>query len=116
METIIVSKAGILSGIAGYLTANILEALISIGIVLLGIVIKRYVIPLIKDADALQIAHRVAIIADDVTDHLKIKYPNKNWADWLDKAVDKIVEVLGVKPEVAERAAMAAIERKKKKA
>jgi hypothetical protein len=53
------------------------------------------------------------MIADDVTDYFRLKYPSAHWSVWLDRAVDKIIDVTGVGKNAAERAAKAAVARKK---
>jgi hypothetical protein len=53
------------------------------------------------------------VIADDVTDYFRLKFPSAHWSVWLDRAVDKIIEITGVGRNAAERAAKAAMVRKK---
>ena len=59
-------------------------------------------------------AQFIAYIADDVTDELAAKYPEKEWLRYLDEAIDKVIEICGLQDssEVAKRAVNAAIARK----
>ncbi len=64
---------------------------------------------LIKIRKKLLMAQWVVIIADDVTDYFRLKFPAAHWSVWLDRAVDRIIEITGVGRDVADRAAKAAL-------
>jgi len=113
MEELTIIKAGLLSGIGELITEQSLSALGALILLVVGMVTKKYLIPLLKTAQAKQTAGHVLIIADDVTDYFAEKFPSAHWSVWLDRAVDKIIEVTGVNRGPAERAARAAVCRKK---
>ena len=113
MHEIIVVKAGLLSGLVNFLSDQAVEAAGALLILALGLLVKKYVVPLLKTELARQTAHHVLIIADDVTDYFAEKYPEAHWSVWLDRAIDKVIDVTGVGRGPAERALTAAVNRKK---
>jgi hypothetical protein len=115
MQDLIITKAGLFDGIFSFLGNQGLEALGAILILAIGILTKKYIVPLLNTALAQQTAQHLLVIADDVTDYFAEKYPGAHWSVWLDRAIDKIIEVTGVSKGPAERAARAAINRKKGK-
>jgi len=112
MNELFIIKAGFLSEISGFFNARAFEALGAILLIAVGMITKKYIIPLLVTAHARQTAEHVLTIADDVTDYFILKFPNAHWSNWLDRAVDKIIEVTGVGREPAERAIRASIKRK----
>ena len=50
----------------------------------------------------------IQAIADDVIDYFRLKYPCAHWSVWLDRAVDRIIEITEVKRDTADRVAKAA--------
>ncbi len=113
MQELIIIKAGLLGGIGKFITDQSLSAVGALLVLAIGMIAKKYLIPLLKTAQAKQTAGHVLIIADDVTDYFAEKFPSAHWSIWLDRAIDKIIEVTGVNRGPAERAARAAISRKK---
>ncbi len=113
MSELLIIKAGFLSGIGDFFSARALEAIGAILLIAIGMFTKKYIIPLLKTAQARQTALHVLTIADDVTDYFVEKFPSAHWSSWLDRAVDKIIEITGVGREPATRAAKASINRKK---
>ena len=53
----------------------------------------------------------IAQLADEFTDELRNKH-DKGWAKYFDEAVDKLIILLGISPEIARRAIKAAAARK----
>ena len=51
------------------------------------------------------------MIADEITDELQSKYA-KDWTKYLDEAVDKLIQILGIDPAIARRAINVAAARK----
>jgi hypothetical protein len=102
----------IFSAFGNWVTHNTLEALGAILLLLLGWVVKRYLLPFLDTELKKKVAEYVLLIADEVTDQLAAKYPKNELLKWLDQAVDKIMEITGVSEEVATRAAQAALARK----
>jgi hypothetical protein len=88
------------------------QALGAILLLLLGWVVKKYLIPYLNTELKKKMAEYTLLIADEVTDQLVAKYPKNELFRWLDQAVDKIREITGVSEEVATRAAQAALARK----
>ena len=84
----------------------------SVGLLLAGHVAKKYVIPYLSAGSRQRYAKYVAMIADDVTDDLKRKYPDKEWLRHLDEAVDTVISICQIAPEVARRAVNASVARK----
>ena len=84
----------------------------SAGLVLLGHVVNKYVLPFLKVGNRKQYAGYIASIADEVTDDLKNKYPDKEWLKHLDEAVDLVISICEISPEIARRAVSAAANRK----
>ncbi len=84
----------------------------STALMLAAYLAKRYVIPFLKVGKRQKIAEFVAVIADDVTDELRQKYPEKEWLKHLDEAVDTLMAICGVAPDIAERAVRASAARK----
>jgi len=78
----------------------------------IGWAVKKWLIPFLSTEARKKVAEYVLVIADEVTDWLVAKYPGQDLYEYLDRVVDKIMEVCGVSKSVAERAAMAALARK----
>ncbi len=73
----------------------------------------KYLAPFLKIGKRKQFAQWIAVIADEITDELTLKYPDKKWLERLDEAVDKLAEVCGVGKDISGRAVRAALSRKK---
>jgi len=73
---------------------------------------KAYLLPYLSTERKRRMANYILLIADEVTDYFRLKYPQAKWTEWLDQAIDKIIEITGAPQEVAARAAQAAIARK----
>ena len=85
----------------------------SVGLLLLGHVANKYVIPYLQIGKRRQYAGLIAQIADEATDDLRAKYSDRQWLERLDEAVDVVIDILGISPEIARRAVRAAAARKK---
>jgi hypothetical protein len=105
-------QAGTFSWLGSLLTEKSLAALGAIIMLYLGILAKKYLVPLLKVQHNREVAEYILVIADDVTDYFRLKFPSAHWSVWLDKAVDRIIEITGVGRETADRVARAAIARK----
>jgi len=112
MKEIIVMQAGIFQFIGDFLSDRAFEALGAILLIAVAVFTRRHLVPLLRARLAREIAEHVLIIADDVTDYFVQKYPGSPWSVWLDRAIDKIIEITGVGRETAARAAQAALRRK----
>ncbi|MFH1688575.1 MAG: hypothetical protein ABIE70_13780 [bacterium] len=90
---------------------NWLSTVMVLVVALLGLVVRRYVLPLLKVERQRRYARWVATIADEVTDDLRERYPESEWLKYLDEAVDALVEVCRVDQTIARRAIHAALAR-----
>jgi hypothetical protein len=104
-------EAGILSWMGGILTEKSLAALGTILMIYLGYIIRKEIAPLLKIKRNRELAGYILVIADDVTDYFRLKFPSAHWSVWLDRAVDKIIEITGVGRETAGRAVRASVQR-----
>lgn len=106
------SQASVFSWVGDILTAKSFTAVGAVLMFYLGYLVKKEILPLLKAKRNREIAMHILVIADDVTDYFRLKFPKAHWSVWLDKAVDRIIEITEVKREVAGRAARAAVARK----
>jgi len=95
-----------------FIESALFPGLGSLGLLILGWVVQKYVVPLLSTDRKKKLAEHILLIADDVTDYFVLKYPTSNWTEWIDQAVEQIIQITGVDREVAVRAAKAAIARK----
>ena len=79
---------------------------------LIGWFAKKYLVPYLQIENRRMYAKYIAIIADDITDELRAKYPNQSWAKYIDEAVDKIIEICNINTDIAKRVISASISRK----
>ncbi len=105
-------QAGIFSWLGDLLSDKSLAALGAVLMIYIGILVKKYLVPLLAIQRNREVAQYILVIADDVTDYFKLKYPSAHWSVWLDRAVDRIIEITGVGRETADRVARAAVVRK----
>ena len=108
----VISHASIFSWIGDIFTEQSLAAIGTLLMLYLGYIVKKEIVPLLEIRRNREIASHILIIADDVTDYFRLKFPSAHWSVWLDRAVDRIIEITGVGRETAGRAARAAVARK----
>jgi len=111
----IVATIPVIGNIVDFITGNLINIVGGTGALVMIIVTwvaKKYLIPYLTVESRRRYAAYIAAIADDVTDELRLKYPNKPWVTYLDEAVDKIIKICEISPEVARRAVSASISRK----
>ncbi len=104
--------ANIFSWIGNILSDKTIAALGALFMIWLGLFVRKEIVPLLQTKENREMAEYILVIADDVTDFFRLHYPSSHWSVWLDKAVDRIIEITGVGKDVADRAARAAIARK----
>lgn len=92
--------------------ASWLTLLGTVGLSLVGFLADKYVVPFLKVGKREKYAGYIAVIADDVTDELRLKYPDKAWLTHLDEAIDRLISICGIDSDVAGRAVRAAAARK----
>jgi hypothetical protein len=105
-------QAGVFSWIGGLLTEKSLAALGAIVMIYIGVLVKKHLVPLLTIQRNREVAEYILVIADDVTDYFRLKFPSAHWSVWLDRAVDRIIEITGVGRDTADRVARAAVARK----
>ena len=108
----IYTGASVFSWIGDLLSEKSLAAIGAALMLYLGYIIKKEILPLLKIKRNREMASHILVIADDVTDYFRLKFPNAHWSVWLDKAVDRIIDITGVGRDVAGRAARASVARK----
>ncbi|UCE65315.1 MAG: hypothetical protein JSU85_10615 [Candidatus Zixiibacteriota bacterium] len=108
----IYTEASIFSWIGDMLSEKSLAAIGAVLMFYLGYIIKKEILPILKIKRNREMAAHILVIADDVTDYFRLKFPNAHWSVWLDKAVDRIIDITGVGRDVAGRAARASVARK----
>jgi len=84
----------------------------TIGLTLAGYFARRYIIPFLPVGQRHLYAEYIARIADDLTDELRARYPQKQWLAHLDEAIERLIVIVGVSPEIARRAIRASAARK----
>ncbi len=105
----------IVGSVFDFIVGNIINLAGGVGAVFMAMIIwltKKYLVPFVRVESRRRYAAYIAAIADEVTDELRQLYPNKSWTNYLDEAVDKIIDICDVKSDIAKRAASAAFSRK----
>ena len=95
-----------------FISSSLLPGIGSLLLVVVGWVAQKYLVPFLATEQKKRLAEHVLLIADEVTSSLVLKYPASGWANWIDQAVEQIMQISGVSREVAMRAATAALVRK----
>jgi hypothetical protein len=103
----------LIAAFGDWVTNSPTQALGVLLLMLLGWVVKKYLISYLNTEQRRKMAEYILLIADEVTDELAAKYPKNELAKWLDQAADKIIKITGVSKEVAARAVQAALARKR---
>jgi hypothetical protein len=98
--------------IFGKVGAWIMGGIGALIVMIIGWLGKSYLLPFLNSQIKKNLAQWILLIADDVTDYFRVKYPDSKPVEWIDQAIDKIMEVCGISKEVANRAITAAIARK----
>lgn len=105
----------ILGSVFEFLINNVVSLVGGFGAIFLALVVwfaKKYLVPFLQVEKRRRYARYIAAIADEVTDELVLKYPNKTWIKNIDEAVDKIISICNIDTEIASRAVSAALSRK----
>lgn len=98
-----------------FLSSNVGAILAGVGsafTAVAGWVGLRYLAPFLKVGERKRYASWIAVIADEVTDALVARYPDKRWLERLDEAVDVLAEICGVDQKISKRAVEASLSRK----
>jgi hypothetical protein len=103
--------AGMFSFLEDFVGARSLAAVGSLLMIYLAYIVRKELVPLLKARRNREIAGHLLAIADDVTDYFRSKFPTAHWSVWLDRAVDRVIEITKVDREVAERVARASLAR-----
>jgi len=105
----------ILSSIFDFVANHLIGLMGGMGALFITIVTwfaKKYLVPFLEVEKRRIYARYIASIADEITDELVQKYPDKEWLKYFDQAVDKIIEICHIDTEIARRAVSAAFARK----
>jgi hypothetical protein len=114
-ERMFIAAIPVLGSIFSFLAEHIFELVGGVGTVLMAGVAylaRKYLVPYLELESRRKYAAYIAAIADDITDELTLRYPNRKWLEYLDDAVDKIIEICNIDQDVARRAIQAAAARK----
>ncbi len=84
----------------------------STALMLAAYLAKKYVIPFLQAGKRQKVAEVVTVIAEDIIDELRQRYPDKEWLTHLDEAIDNLAAICGISPDIAERAIRASAARK----
>lgn len=84
----------------------------SIALTLAGFVANKYIIPFLQVGRRQKYAEFIAAIAEEAIDELRNKYPDKAWLEHLQEAIDVVIMITGISPEIAQRAVRAAASRR----
>lgn len=97
----------------GFIQAGSLLGLVSsVGLALATYLANKYVIPFLAVGRRQRYAEHIATIADELTDELRTKYPERSWLEHLDEVIDRLIDICNIRPEIARRALRAAAARK----
>jgi len=91
---------------------SLLGLLGTIGLTMAGYLANRYVIPFLKVGKRQKYAQYIAAMADELTDELRGRYPEREWLAHLDEAVDRLIDICRVSQEIARRAIKASAARR----
>ncbi len=84
----------------------------SVAALIFGWAANRYIIPFLQVGRRQKLAALIGQLADEITDELRATYPDSEWLNHLDEAIDRLIEILGIDSEIAARAIKAAAARK----
>ena len=74
-------------------TMLLTKAGIPLAFLIIGYLAGRYLRPWIHDKPGrLARAEEIALIADRITDEMRLVAPNAHWTEWIDEAVDRIID------------------------
>lgn len=75
----------------------IIKAGIPLALFVIGYLAGRYIRPWLQEKPArLERAGEIGLIADRVTDEMRLLAPNAHWSEWIDEAVDRLLEACGL--------------------
>ncbi len=87
---------------------SLISVLGSVGLLLGGWAVRTYLLPFLKVGKRAQFARLIVLLADDLVNELKAKYPDKVWLERLDEAIEKLAALCEIDLSVARRAILAA--------
>lgn len=75
----------------------IIKAGIPLVLFAIGYLAGRYIRPWLEEKPSrLAHAEEIGLIADRVTDEMRLLTPNAHWSKWIDEAVDRLIEACGL--------------------
>ena len=79
------------------ITMVLLKAGVPLAFLILGWLVGRYIRPWIEAKPSrLAKAREIALIADRVTDEMRLIAPAAHWSEWIDEAVDRVIAACGL--------------------
>lgn len=101
------------SGVGALVSDEPTATIVGLALVIFGWLAKKYVVPMLQAVMNKNLAERLLMLADDVTDDLVAKNPKSEPIQLFDQMVDELCKVAKVKKEVGKRVIRANLERKK---
>jgi len=75
----------------------LIKAGIPLAFLIVGYLAGRYLKPWIyAEPSRLARAQEIALIADRITDEMRLIAPAAHWSEWIDEAVDRVIEACGL--------------------
>ncbi len=89
------------------ITTLLLKTLVPLAFIAIGFLAGKYIKPwLNKNSERLIRAKEIALIADRVTDEMRLAAPAAHWSEWIDEAVDRVIKACGL-PDADDARALA---------
>ena len=83
----------------------LVKAAVPILMMVLGYIAGRYLKPWIYENESrLARAHEIALIADRITDEIRLLAPNARWSEWIDEGIDRLIHACKLEDNDVNRA------------
>lgn len=73
---------------------------------------RKYLVPYLQVEKRRRYAGWIAAIADELIDDLQARYPDQEWLEQLDRAIEQLIDICGIDRDIAERAIRASAARR----
>ena len=75
----------------------LIKAGVPLALLIIGYLAGRYIRPWLEAKPTrLAKAREIALIADRVTDEMRLIAPSAHWSEWIDEAVDRVIAACGL--------------------